>query len=292
MFKKLMENVDRMLGRGVIDEDFYEELEEALLQADTHIEVATQILAELRQAVRDEKITEPGAMKARLEKSIADRFRVQGDSGLIVSDVNPTVYLFVGVNGVGKTTSIAKLAHLLVNKYQAKVLMAAGDTFRAAAIEQLETWATRIGCDIVKAQPGADSATVLFDAITAAKARGAEFVLCDTAGRQHSKANLMAELEKVARVTQKALGRKPDEVLLVLDANTGQNAIRQAEEFTKVAGVTGLILTKLDGTAKGGALIGVYERLKVPVKLIGVGEKVGDLKDFKPAEFAAGLFEN
>ncbi len=292
MFKKLMENVDRMLGRGVIDEDFYEELEEALLQADTHIEVATQILAELRQAVRDEKITEPGAMKARLEKAIADRFRVQGDSGLIVSDVNPTVYLFVGVNGVGKTTSIAKLAHLLVNKYQAKVLMAAGDTFRAAAIEQLETWATRIGCDIVKAQPGSDSATVLFDAINAAKARGAEFVLCDTAGRQHSKANLMAELEKVARVTQKALGRKPDEVLLVLDANTGQNAIRQAEEFTKVAGVTGLILTKLDGTAKGGALIGVYERLKVPVKLIGVGEKVGDLKDFKPAEFAAGLFEN
>ncbi len=287
-----MENVDRMLGRGVIDEDFYEELEEALLQADTHIEVATQILAELRQAVRDEKITEPGAMKARLEKAIADRFRVQGDSGLIVSDVNPTVYLFVGVNGVGKTTSIAKLAHLLVNKYQAKVLMAAGDTFRAAAIEQLETWATRIGCDIVKAQPGADSATVLFDAITAAKARGAEFVLCDTAGRQHSKANLMAELEKVAKVTQKALGRKPDEVLLVLDANTGQNAIRQAEEFTKVAGVTGLILTKLDGTAKGGALIGVYERLKVPVKLIGVGEKVGDLKDFKPAEFAAGLFES
>ncbi len=287
-----MENVDRMLGRGVIDEDFYEELEEALLQADTHIEVATQILAELRQAVRDEKITEPGAMKARLEKAIADRFRVQGDSGLIVSDVNPTVYLFVGVNGVGKTTSIAKLAHLLVNKYQAKVLMAAGDTFRAAAIEQLETWANRIGCDIVKAQPGSDSATVLFDAINAAKARGAEFVLCDTAGRQHSKANLMAELEKVARVTQKALGRKPDEVLLVLDANTGQNAIRQAEEFTKVAGVTGLILTKLDGTAKGGALIGVYERLKVPVKLIGVGEKVGDLKDFKPAEFAAGLFEN
>lgn len=292
MFKKLMENVDRMLGRGVIDEDFYEELEEALLQADTHIEVATQILAELRQAVRDEKITEPAAMKARLEKAIADRFRVQGDSGLIVSDVNPTVYLFVGVNGVGKTTSIAKLAHLLVTKYQAKVLMAAGDTFRAAAIEQLETWATRIGCDIVKAQPGSDSATVLFDAINAAKARGAEFVLCDTAGRQHSKANLMAELEKVARVTQKALGRKPDEVLLVLDANTGQNAIRQAEEFTKVAGVTGLILTKLDGTAKGGALIGVYERLKVPVKLIGVGEKVGDLKDFKPAEFAAGLFES
>lgn len=286
-----MERVDRMMGRGVIDEEFYEELEEALLQADTHIQTATEILDELRQAVRDEKITDGPGMKARLQKAIADRFRKQGPQGLEVSDVDPTVYLFVGVNGVGKTTSIAKLANLLIQKYQAKVLLAAGDTFRAAAIEQLETWAERVGADIVRSQPGSDSATVLFDAITAAKARGAEFVLCDTAGRQHSKANLMAELEKVARVTQKALGRKPDEVLLVLDANTGQNAIRQAEEFTKVAGVTGLILTKLDGTSKGGALIGVYDRLRVPIKFIGVGEKVGDLKDFKPDEFAAQLFE-
>jgi len=291
MFKKLMERVDRMMGRGVIDEEFYEELEEALLQADTHIQTATEILDELRQAVRDEKITDAAGMKARLQQSIADRFRKQGPQGLVVSDVDPTVYLFVGVNGVGKTTSIAKLANLLIQKYQAKVLLAAGDTFRAAAIEQLETWAERVGADIVRSQPGSDSATVLFDAITAAKARGAEFVLCDTAGRQHSKANLMAELEKVARVSQKALGRKPDEVLLVIDANTGQNAIRQAEEFTKIAGVTGLIVTKLDGTSKGGALIGVYDRLRVPIKFIGVGEKVGDLKDFKPDDFAAQLFE-
>ena len=279
------------MGRGVIDEEFYEELEEALLQADTHIQTASEILEELRQAVRTEKITDGEGIKARLKKSIADRFRKQGPQGLEVSDEDPTVYLFVGVNGVGKTTSIAKLANLLIKKYDAKVLLAAGDTFRAAAIEQLETWAERVGAEIVRSQPGADSATVLFDAITAAKARGAEFVLCDTAGRQHSKANLMAELEKVARVTQKALGRKPDEVLLVLDANTGQNAIRQAEEFTKVAGVTGLILTKLDGTSKGGALIGVYDRLKVPIKFIGVGEKVGDLRDFKPDDFADQMFD-
>ena len=169
-------------------------------------------------------------------------------------------------------------------------MLAAGDTFRAAAIEQLEVWGKRLGTDIVKSQPGADSATVLFDAITAAKARGAQFVLCDTAGRQHSKANLMAELDKVRRVTNKALGRDPDEVLLVIDANTGQNAIRQAEEFTKTAGVTGLILTKLDGTSRGGALIGVFDRLKVPIKFIGVGEKVEDLRDFDAEVFAAQLF--
>ncbi len=280
-----------MLGRGVIDDEFYEELEEALLQADTHIQVVGEILDQLRQTIRDEKVTAPEAIKDRLQRFIADRFKVQDEAGLAVADEGPTVYLFVGVNGVGKTTTIAKLAYLLKTKYQAKVLLAAGDTFRAAAIEQLDTWAIRIGCDIVKSQPGADSATVLFDAITAAKARGAEFVLCDTAGRQHSKANLMAELEKVRKVTQKALGHDPDEVLLILDANTGQNAIRQAEEFTKAAGITGLILTKLDGTAKGGALIGINERLRIPIKFIGVGEKVTDLKDFIPDQFAAQIFD-
>lgn len=292
MFRKLMERVDRMMGRGVIDEEFYEELEEALLQADTNIQVAHEILEELRKAVREEKIADAAGMKARLQKAIGDRFRSLEPVGLSVAEEGPTVYMFVGVNGVGKTTTIAKLGHLLVNKFKVSVLLAAGDTFRAAAIEQLDTWAKRIGTDIVKSQPGADSATVLFDAITAAKARGTQFVLCDTAGRQHSKSNLMAELQKVRKVTNKALGRDPDEVLLVIDANTGQNAIRQAEEFTKIAGVTGLILTKLDGTARGGALIGVYDRLKVPIKFIGIGEKVTDLKDFKPDEFAEGLFDD
>jgi fused signal recognition particle receptor len=290
MFQRLMRQVDRMLGRGVIDEQMYEELEEALLQADTHINTATEILDELRRAIRDEKITTPDAIKARLKLSISDRMKQEGARGLIVADSDPTVYLFVGVNGVGKTTTIAKVAALLKRK-GFSVLMAAGDTFRAAAIEQLETWAARIGCDIVRTQPGGDSGAVIFDAITAAKSRGTEFVLCDTAGRQHSKGNLMLELEKVARVSEKALGRPPDEVLLVLDANTGQNAIRQAEEFIKSSGVTGIVLTKLDGTARGGALLGIYKRFGVPVKLIGTGEKVEDLKDFKADEFAASMFD-
>ncbi len=290
MFKRLMDRVDRLLGRGVIDDQFYDELEEALLQADTNISTATAILDELRQAVRAEKITEPEAMKARLKQAIAGRFRQDGAAGLEVSDVDPTVFVFVGVNGVGKTTTIAKVGKLLTKRGY-KVILAAGDTFRAAAIEQLEVWAQRAGCEIVKSQPGADSSSVIYDAIQAARARGANFVLADTAGRQHSKENLMAELGKVLRVTEKALGRKADEVLLVLDANTGQNAIRQAEEFKRAAGVTGLVLTKIDGTARGGALIGVYDRLKIPIKLVGVGEKVDDLKDFKPAEFAASLFD-
>jgi fused signal recognition particle receptor len=291
MFKRLMQQVDRMLGRGVIDEQLYEELEEALLQADTSVPTAQAILGELRAAIRDEKITTPEGIKARLQKSIADRFR-QEAPGLIMADEGqePTVYLFVGVNGVGKTTTIAKVAALLKRK-GFSVLMAAGDTFRAAAIEQLEVWAERVGCEIVKSQPGADSGAVAFDAISAAKARGIEFVLIDTAGRQHSKSNLMLELQKISRVTEKGLGRKPDEVLLVLDANTGQNAIRQAEEFTKSAGVTGLVLTKLDGTSRGGALIGVYQKFKVPIKLIGVGEKVDDLLDFNADTFAKQLFE-
>ncbi len=285
-----MQRFDRLVGRGVIDDEFYEELEEALLQADTHIGTTTAILAELRKAVRDEKITDPAAMKDRLKKAIADRFHQDGDQGLEVNDDAPTLFVFVGVNGVGKTTTIAKVANLLVSR-GFRVILAAGDTFRAAAIEQLEVWAQRTGAEIVRAQPGADSSAVIFDAIQAAKARGADFVLADTAGRQHSKDNLMGELAKIARVADKALGRKPDEVLLVLDANTGQNAIRQAEEFKKTAGVTGLVLTKIDGTARGGALIGVYERLKIPIKLIGTGEKVGDLKDFKAKDFAEALFD-
>jgi fused signal recognition particle receptor len=289
MFRKLIERFDRIMGRGVIDDQFYDELEEALLQADTHIQTTTEILDSLRKAIKDEKITEPEAIRERLKYEISSRFGQQKAVGLDVNDEAPTLYLFVGVNGVGKTTTIAKVAHLLTKRGYG-VVMAAGDTFRAAAIEQLEIWAQRVGCEIVRNQPGSDPGAVIFDAITAAKARGADFVLADTAGRQHSKGNLMAELQKVTKVAEKALGRKPDEVLLILDANTGQNAVRQAEEFTKASGVTGLVITKLDGTARGGALLGIYERFKVPVKLIGVGEKMEDLKDFKPAEFVEALF--
>jgi fused signal recognition particle receptor len=290
MFKKLMERFDRIVGRGVIDDDFYEELEEALLQADTHVATVEEILESLRKAVRDEKITDPAAMKERLRKTIADRFRQEGAPGLEINDVPPSLFLFVGVNGVGKTTTIAKLANLLVGR-GFKVVLAAGDTFRAAAIEQLEVWAERTGAQIIRSQPGADASAVVYDAIIAAKSRGADFVLADTAGRQHSKANLMLELQKVVKVAEKALGRKPDEILLVLDANTGQNAIRQAEEFTKAAAVTGIVLTKTDGSARGGALIGIYDRFKIPIKLIGNGEKVGDLLDFKPERFANSLFD-
>lgn len=279
-----------MLGRGVIDDQLYEELEEALLAADTHVETVEQILEELRQAVRVEKITAPEDMKERLRKCIAGRLTSGESVALKVSSSNPTVYLFVGVNGAGKTTTIAKLAQRLTNQGE-KVVLAAGDTFRAAAIEQLQTWATRVGADIVKAQPGSDAAAVIFDAIQAAKARGATYVLADTAGRQHSKANLMAELSKVTKVLEKGLGRPADEVILVLDANTGQNAIRQAEEFSASSGVTAIALTKLDGTSRGGALLGVQERLQIPIKLIGLGEKAGDLKDFDPKSFAEGMFD-
>jgi len=289
MFKRLMQSVDRLLGLGVIDEELYEELEEALLQADAHVQTAGEILAELRQTVRQERITDPEAMKARLRRAIADRFAQDADAGLRVGPSSPTVYLFVGVNGVGKTTTIGKLG-LRLRRDGRRVVMAAGDTFRAAAAEQLEIWAERVGCDIVRNQAGSDGAAVIHDAIQAAKARGADYVLADTAGRQHSKAALMAELQKVARVLERGLGRPADETLLVLDANTGQNAIRQAEEFTRAAGVTGLVLTKLDGTARGGALIGVYDRFRVPIKLIGVGERPEDLRDFEAGSFAAGLF--
>lgn len=290
MFKRLMQTVDRILGRGVLDDDLYEELEEALLQADTNIHTVGDILSELKQGVRDGNITDPESIKNQLKVSISNRMRQEGARGLIVADEAPTVFLFVGVNGVGKTTTIGKVAHLLRRK-GFSVLLAAGDTFRAAAIDQLELWAQRAGVEIVRAQPGSDPGSVVFDAIQAAKSRKIDFVLADTAGRQHSKGNLMAELTKVTRVAEKALGRPPEEVLLVLDANTGQNAIRQAEEFIKAAGVTGIVLTKLDGTSRGGALLGIYDRFKVPVKLIGTGEKMEDLKDFKAAEFAASMFD-
>ena len=285
-----MQQVDRLTGRGVIDDELYGELEELLLQADTNIHTVGTILDELRKEVREQRVQNAGEVKDALKRAITKRFDQPSAVGLDMSDEPPTVFLFVGVNGSGKTTTIAKVAHLLKRR-GFSVLMAAGDTFRAGAIEQLRVWAERIGCELVGNQAGGDSAAVLFDAITAAKARGIDFVLCDTAGRQHSKGNLMAELQKVSGVAKKALGRKPDEILLVIDATTGQNAIRQTEEFKKAAGITGLVITKLDGTSKGGALLGVYDRFKVPIKLVGMGEKVEDLLDFKPERFAENLFD-
>lgn len=289
MFRGLMAKVEQALGRGKIDDDFYEELEEALLAADTHIVTTEQIITELRQRVARERITSPAGVQLALQDLIYQRFEGGRTEPLRQGEPGPTVYLFVGVNGVGKTTTIGKLAARL-KSLNRSVLLASGDTFRAAAIDQLEIWAQRAGVEIVRAQPGSDPAAVIFDAITAARARGIQYVLADTAGRQHTKGNLMHELQKVVKVAEKGLGRKPDEVLLVLDANTGQNAIRQAEEFLAAVGVTGMVLTKLDGTARGGALIGVHERFSVPIKLIGVGERIEDLRDFKPELFAEQLF--
>lgn len=289
LFKGIKDKLDRLFGRGVVDESLFEDLEEVLLSADAGITVATEILDDLRMRVRKEKLENPEEIRNALAQAITKKLANE-ECPLVVSDSAPTVYLFLGVNGAGKTTTIAKLANRLKSEGK-RVLVAAADTFRAAAIEQLDIWAKRVGVEIVKGVPGGDPAAVVFDAITAAKARGVDFVLADTAGRQHTKANLMQELEKIGRVSQKALGRPPDEVLLVIDGNTGQNAIRQAEEFGKVAGVTGVVVTKLDGTARGGAILGVKERLGIPVKLIGVGEKVEDLRTFDAKEYAEALLE-
>lgn len=286
-FKGIKDRLDRLFGRGVVDEALFEELEEALLSADVGIKETEDILVELRSIVRSRRIEDPTSIRTALSEIIANKLRAE-EAPLNSCDEPPTVYLFLGVNGSGKTTTIAKLAHTLKRNGK-KVLVAAADTFRAAAIEQLEIWANRVGADIVKGAPGGDPGAVVFDAITAAKSRGVDYVLADTAGRQHTRSNLMQELEKIRRVAQKALGRAPDEALLVIDGNTGQNAIRQAEEFGKVAGVTGVVVTKLDGTSKGGALLGVKDRLGIPIKLIGIGEKAEDLKLFDAQEYAEEL---
>lgn len=290
IFKGLRNSVARILGRGVVDDDLFDELEEALLAADVSVGETDEMLQALRQAVRDERLREPEAVRARLETLIADRFRGLEGGELRVGLEKPTVYLFVGVNGVGKTTTIAKLAERFRREGRTS-LLAAADTFRAAASDQLAIWAERTGSQIVRHQEGADPSAVVYDAICAARARGIDYVLADTAGRQHTKVNLMAELGKIARVTEKALGRPADEVLLVLDANTGQNAIRQAEQFRQAVPLTGLVLTKLDGTSRGGAVLSVTKALGTPIKLIGVGEKAEDLLDFDPGKYAEGLFD-
>jgi len=287
LFRGLRDRIGRLFSRSSLQDSFYDELEEALIEGDVPVRIVGEIVSELRSTVRAQAIQDPQAAREKLVELIAKRLSDAAEP-LKISEHPPTAYLFLGVNGSGKTTTIAKVAHRLRSQGK-RVLVAAGDTFRAAAIEQLETWAKRVGADIVRSQPGADSAAVVFDAITSAKARGVDFVLADTAGRQHTKQNLMQELAKVVGVAEKALGRPPDEVLLVLDGNTGQNAIRQAEEFSKVAGVTGVVITKLDGTPKGGAALGVKEALGLPIKLIGVGEKPEDLIDFDAETFAREL---
>lgn len=270
-----------------VDEDLLEELEEILITADVGVNTTMNIIDSLRNNIKSKGITDPLAVREEL-KLIVEEILTNENSKLDV-ETSPTIILMVGVNGVGKTTTIGKLA----NRYKQegkKVLLAAGDTFRAAAIEQLEVWSTRSNVDIIKHQEGADPGAVIFDAIKAAKARKVDLLICDTAGRLHNKTNLMNELGKVFKIVDKEFKEAKKEVLLVVDATTGQNAVSQAKTFKEVADITGIVLTKLDGTAKGGVVLAVKNEVDVPVKLIGVGEKVEDLQDFDAKAFSDALF--
>ncbi len=291
--KKTRENVvdkiDSMLKSfKKIDEELFEELEELLVMGDVGVYTAQKICDELRNKVKEDKITEPEEIKALLCKVTANLLR--GGQELHIC-TKPSVILVIGVNGVGKTTTIGKLANNFV-KDGKRVTLAAADTFRAAAIEQLEIWAQRSSADIVKQNEGSDPAAVVFDAISSAKAKGSDIVICDTAGRLHNKKHLMDELSKINRIIDRELPDADKEVLLVLDATTGQNAVNQASEFSKATGITGIVLTKLDGTAKGGVVLAIQDGLNIPVKYIGVGEQIDDLQPFDPDSFAKALFEN
>ena len=271
--------------RGV-DEEFYEELEERMILADVGVETSVKAVEALRQRVKEEKLRDAEEVHAALQDILVSMLEV-GDSGLRLGTV-PSVVLVIGVNGVGKTTTIGKLANQL-SEAGNRVLLCAADTFRAAAADQLEIWANRAGVEIVRQHEGADPASVVYDGISAAKARGADVIICDTAGRLHNKANLMNELGKISRVIDRELPNSDKEVLLVLDGTTGQNGLMQAKQFKEIAGVTGIVLTKLDGTAKGGIVIAVADTLQIPVKYIGVGEGIDDLMPFQPREFVEAL---
>lgn len=270
-----------------IDEDFFEELEETLILSDIGAVTSANICEALRKEVKATGTTDPAEVKGLLKKIIAEI--LEGDNELCL-DTKPTVILVIGVNGAGKTTTIGKLAYNLKNSGK-KVVVAAADTFRAAAIEQLQVWTDRAGVDIIKHAEGSDPAAVVFDAIKAGMARDADVIICDTAGRLHNKKNLMDELKKIARIVNNNAPDSRVETLLVLDATTGQNAVNQARLFKETADITGIVLTKLDGTAKGGIIIPIKEELGIPVKLVGVGEKIDDLQPFIPQDYVEALFE-
>ena len=276
-----------LFGKNEIDDDFYEELEEILVMSDVGVNTATEIVEKLKDAVFKKNLRKAKHVKEEIRNIVAEL--LSGGEELDMITV-PSVILVIGVNGVGKTTSIGKMAAMFKAEGK-KVILGAADTFRAAAIDQLEIWADRAGVDIVKHKEGADPAAVVFDTIAAGKARNADIIICDTAGRLHNKKNLMDELAKIYRVIDRQLPYADREVLLVLDATTGQNAVNQAKEFKDVAEITGIILTKLDGTAKGGVVLAIKNDLKVPVKFIGVGERIDDLRPFNSKAFADGLFE-
>ena len=289
-FKKIIQQIDQIVtGRGRVDADLFEELEELLIQADINVNTTTRILDNLRTAVQDERMVNSGQVMDRLRGYLLEVLEGAGDTTLRTAASGPTVYLIVGVNGVGKTTTIAKLAHRF-QKQGKKVVLAAGDTFRAAAIDQLEIWAGRTNTEIIKHKEGSDPSAVVYDAIKAARARNADYVIADTAGRLHNRSNLMEELKKIRRVTERELGRTAEETLLVLDATTGQNGISQAKNFMNAVPLTGIALAKLDGTARGGIIITIADELKLPIKLVGLGEKQDDLELFTPKDYIEGLF--
>lgn len=273
-------------GFSGIDEEFYEELEESLILADLGVETSVKAVERLRQRVRENRLKDAEEVRSALKDILAEMLDV-GDTGLRAS-TRPSVVLVIGVNGVGKTTTIGKLANLLRTEGK-KVLLCAADTFRAAAADQLEIWAGRSGVDLIRQDEGADPASVVYDAISAARARGSDIILCDTAGRLHNKQNLMNELGKIARIIDRELPDADKEVLLVLDGTTGQNGLIQAKQFKEIAGVTGMVLTKLDGTAKGGIVIAVADTLQIPVKFVGVGEQMDDLMAFQARAFVDAL---
>jgi fused signal recognition particle receptor len=275
-------------GFSSIDDDFYEELEETLIMADIGINTTTAIIEDLRQQVKENKIKEPGECRQLLINSMKEQMKLKETA--YDFENQKSVILLIGVNGVGKTTSVGKLAGQLKDQGK-KVMVAAADTFRAAAIEQLTEWAHRAGVSIIAQKEGSDPAAVIYDAVTAAKARDVDALLCDTAGRLHNKKNLMEELKKIDRVIEREYPEAYRETLVVLDGTTGQNALAQAKEFNEVADITGIVLTKLDGTAKGGIAIAIQSELGIPVKYIGIGEKIDDLQKFNADDFINALFE-
>lgn len=286
--ESITHRIDQVLvSFGKIDEELFEELEEILVTSDMGVETSLKIIAELREKVKNEKITDSTGVRRAIKEIIAAKLADENTS--LNLGTKPLVIVIIGVNGVGKTTSIGKIAHYL--KLQGKkVTVAAADTFRAAAIDQLEIWAKKAGADIVKHSEGSDPSAVVFDAINHCKSRESDILICDTAGRLHTKKNLMEELKKVFRIIRRELPEADIETLLVLDATTGQNAVSQARAFSEVSELSGLILTKLDGTAKGGIIVSIKSELDIPVKFIGIGEQMDDLRPFNPSEFVNALF--
>ena len=286
--KGITEKIDQVLvSFGKVDDELFDELEEVLITADLGIDTAMRVIDGVKNKVKEQKITDPLMIKELIKESLVDILGKETEK--LDIEPSPAVIMVIGVNGVGKTTSIGKIANML-KKDGKKVIMAAADTFRAAAIDQLEVWSKRVDVELIKQDEGSDPAAVIYDAIQAARARKADVLICDTAGRLHTKKNLMEELRKVSRIIDRELPNARRENLLVLDATTGQNAVSQAKTFSEVTDISGIVLTKLDGTAKGGIIISIKAELDIPVKLIGVGEQIDDLQPFNAREFVEALF--